>query len=139
MKIIKLALVISGVLCSMSAAQANDRTLRASEVNGQMWSDLQQGKLENITFEFRQGDEIPMTFEAQGDFLETRQASVSYITVKRNFWIKTKNNDLKVSLDGRNFKKLEDVMTGTLAAGFGSQQAGGPVNAFNVIFNATAK
>jgi len=137
MKRMKLLLV--GMLLLSGAAQASGKIVRATEMGATIWSDLAHGKLSDIIVEFRQGDELPITFEAQGDLMETRQTSVSYLGIKKNFWLRLSQDNVEISLDGTNFKKIGDVLSGSLEAGAGSAQNGGVAEAIHIIFKAFLK
>ena len=113
--------------------------MRATDMGSTMWSDLAHGKLGDVVVEFRQGDELPVSFEAQGDLIETRQTSVSDIGIKKNFWLRLSQNDIEISFDGTTFKKINDVLTGSLEAGAGSAQNGGVADAINIVFKAFLK
>ena len=139
MKNIKMVLVIAGVLFLSGAVQASGKVVRATDMGSTMWSDLAHGKLGDVVVEFRQGDDLPVSFEAQGDLIETRQSSVSYVGVKKNFWLRLSQNNVEISLDGTAFKKLNDVLTGSLEAGAGSAQNGGVADAINIVFKAFLK
>lgn len=131
--------VIVGMLVLTGAAQASGKVVRATEMGSTMWSDLTRGKLSDIVVEFRQGDELPVSFEAQGDLIETRQSSVSYVGIKKNFWLRLSQNNVEISLDGTTFKKLGDVLNGSLEAGAGSAQNGGVADAISIVFKAFLK
>lgn len=139
MKGMKMKLLVVGVLLLSGVAQASGKVVRATEMGTTMWSDLTKGKLGDVVVEFRQGDELPVTFEAQGDLIETRQTSVSYVGIKRNFWLRLSQKDVEISLDGMTFKKLNDVLTGSLEAGAGSAQNGGVADAISIMFKAFLK
>ncbi len=128
-----------GILVLAGAAQASQKVVRATEMGTTMWSDLTRGKFGDVVVEFRQGDELPASFEAQGDLIETRQSSISYVGVKKNFWLRLSQNNVEISLDGTTFKKLSDVVTGSLDAGAGSTQNGGVADAINIVFKAFLK
>lgn len=142
MKTTILALALSLTLIAGFASTTNARTkstsIRATEMTSTQWSDLgKQGQ--EVTIEFRQGDELPVSFEAKGDFLETTQKGISYVVVKRDFWLKPVNNDLQVSTDGVNFKPISEVASGSFSAGAGADQNGGAANAINLVFEAMLK
>ncbi|MBX2993605.1 MAG: hypothetical protein KF681_02245 [Bdellovibrionaceae bacterium] len=139
MNTMKMTFAIAGFLLLAATAQAQGRTVRATELSGSMWSDLTKGKLSDVVVEFRQGDELPVTFEAEGDLIETRRASVSYIGVKKNFWLRLSQRDVEISFDGVAFKKLGDALSGSLEAGAGSAQNGGVADAINLMFKAYLK
>lgn len=139
MKTVKMAMVMVGVLFFAGVAQASGKVMRATDMGATMWSDLTSGKLGDVVVEFRQGDELPVTFEAEGDLIETRKASVSYVGIKKNFWLRLSQNDIEISLDGTTFKKLNKVLTGSLEAGAGSAQNGNVADAINIVFKAFLK
>lgn len=139
MRSMKMKLVMLGVLLLSGVAHAGGKVVRATDMGATMWSDLSRGKLGDVVVEFRQGDELPVTFEAQGDLLETIQTSVSYVGIKKNFWLRLSQNDVEISLDGTAFKKLNEVLTGSLEAGAGSAQNGGVADAINIMFKAFLK
>ncbi|HMN67400.1 MAG TPA: hypothetical protein PKC28_02580 [Bdellovibrionales bacterium] len=139
MKSMKMKLLVVGVLLLSGVAQASGKVVRATEMGTTMWSDLTKGKLGDVVVEFRQGDELPVTFEAQGDLIETRQTFVSYVGIKGNFWLRLSQNDVEISLDGTTFKKLNEVLTGSLEAGAGSAQNGGVADAITIMFKAFLK
>ena len=139
MKNMKMTVAIVGMLMLSGIANAQGKVIRATEMGTSMWSDLAQGKLGDIIIEFRQGDELPVSFEAQGDLLETRQTGVSYVGIKRNFWLRLSQNNLEISLDGVTFKKITDVLKGSLEAGAGTAQNGGVADAINITFKTFLK
>lgn len=139
MKNMKMKLLVMGVLLLSGVAKASGKVVRATEMGTTMWSDITKGKLGDVIVEFRQGDELPVTFEAQGDLIETRQTSVSYVGIKKNFWLRLSQNDVKISLDGTTFKRLNEVLTGSLEAGAGSAQNGGVADAITIMFKAFLK
>jgi len=139
MKSMKMKLLVMGVLLLSGISQAGGKVVRATDMGTTMWSDLTKGKLGDVVVEFRQGDELPVTFEAQGDLIETKQTSVSYVGIKRNFWLRLSQNDVEISLDGTTFKKLNEILTGSLEAGAGSAQNGGVADAITIMFKAYLK
>lgn len=139
MKSLKMKLLVVGLLLLSGVAQAGGKVVRATDMGTSFWSDLTKGKLGDVVVEFRQGDELPVTFVAQGDLIETRQTSVSYVGIRKNFWLRLRQNSLEISLDGTIFKKPNEVLTGSLEAGAGSAQNGGVVDTINIMFKAFLK
>lgn len=139
MKQVKIKLIMVGMLLLSGATQARTKVMRATDMGTTMWSDLSHGKLGDVVVEFRQGDELPISFEAQGDLIESKQNSISYVGVKKSFWLRLSQNLIEISLDGTVFKKMNDVLTGSLEAGTGSDQNGGPANSINIMFKAFLK
>lgn len=118
---------------------AEAKTIRATEMTGSLWQRLTAGTAEELIVEFRQGDELPVSFTAEGDLIETSRAGVSYVSVKRNFWLKLQNNDVQMSLDGSAYRPVKDMLTGSLTAGAGSEENGGIANAINLGLKANLK
>lgn len=136
---LKMMVATTGFVLLATSAQAGPRTVRATDMAPSMWSDLAEGRLGDMVIEFRQNDELPVSFEAQGDLLETRRTSVSYVGIKKNFWLRLSQNDVEISFDGASFKKLNESLTGSIEAGAGTGQAGGVANAINIVFKAFLK
>lgn len=136
MKTVKTAILACALLISV-VSQA--MTVRATELKGSVWKDLMSGVIDSITVEFRQGDVLPVNVSAEGDLVETTQSATSYITVKRNFWLRAERSNIQISLDGTQFKSLGEVLTGKLEATAGSDQAGGIANTINILFSAFLK
>ena len=120
---------------------AHAKTIRATEMNSSLWSQFAAGATaaEEVTVEFRHGDELPVSFGAEGDFLETTRTGTSYVSVKRNFWLKLQKNEVQISLDGSTFKQMKEVVAGSFAAGASSEQNGGTANAINLVLKANLK
>lgn len=131
-----LALVLIGV--SDVGAAAPRKTIRAVDMTSADWSEIQRAK-QDIVVEFRFGDEIPVSFASEGDLLETTVTGVSYVKVKRDFWLSISKTGVEMSLDGSQFEPISDVVTGSFTAGAGSQSPGHPVNAINLMLKANLK
>lgn len=130
-----MVLVIASALVGL---QAQAKTVRASELIQQGMTDF--SKIEQGTVvEFRQGDQLPVSFQAEGDLIETTRSEVSYVGVKKNFWVQLENNDLMMSFDGVNYKKVQDLLTGAFSVGAGSAENGGVADAINMKFTAKLK
>ncbi len=130
---------VVSMLSLLLVGTAEAKTIRATEMNGSLWSRLTAASAEDLIVEFRQGDELPVSFSAEGDLLETSRVGTSYVSVKRNFWLKLENNDVQMSLDGTAFKPIKDMVTGSLTAGAGSGDNGGIANAINIGLKANLK
>ena len=103
------------------------------------WSELYQGKMQEVTIEFREGDELPMTFVAEGDLFATSQSPVTYISIKRNFWIKISENALVMSLDGVTFKPFTQVITGSFNVGGKPDQTTGSIDSIQAVLKTYLK
>lgn len=121
-------------LTLLTAVSAEAKTIRATEMNASLWQRLQAGAAEELVVEFRQGDELPVSFSAEGDLLETSRVGVSYVRVKRNFWLRLENNNVRMSLDGTSFKPIPELLTGSFHAGAGDHD--GIANAVNLTLKA---
>jgi len=133
----KNVLAVTMMLNLLFVGNAEAKTIRATEMNGSLWSQLTAGVAEKLIVEFRQGDELPVSFSAEGDLLETSRVGVSYVLVKRNFWLKLENGEVQMSLDGTAFKPVEHMLTGSFNAGAGD--IGGIANAINLGLKAKLK
>lgn len=130
---------IAGVLILIAGAPAYSKTVRATEIDSSTWAALEApGHHEETIIEFRQGDQLPVSLSAEGDLLETNQASVGTIGVKRNFWIRVVKNDVEISFDGTSYKAFKDALTGSFQAGAGNP-AGGIANSISLAFKAYLK
>lgn len=135
----KVMAVITGLSLLILAGVAEAKTVRATEMTPAQWTSFQKGELTDVTIEFRQGDELPVTLLAQGDLMETTQTATSYVGIKKSFWIKSQSGKIQISLDGTNFKDIGDVLSGSLEADAGSATSGGIANGINVTFKAFLK
>jgi hypothetical protein len=124
-------------LCAAGISEA--KTVRATEMTSSLWSKLTAGTADELIVEFRHGDQLPVSITAKGDFLETAQAGVTYVNVRRNFWLKLQNNDVQMSIDGSTFKPIKDVVGGMLTAGANAEESGGIANAINIALEAYLK
>jgi hypothetical protein len=128
----KLQLLTLGLsICLSGVAQA--KTVRATEMSTDLWSQISVGLRSELIVEFRQGDELPVSFASEGDLIETTQTGTSYITVKRSFWLKVEGNDVQMSLNGTTYKPISEIVTGRFSAGTGSDSNEGPANAINLL------
>ena len=127
-----------GTTIIMSQAVASS-SIRATNLNPKVWSEFESGKTSEILVEFRQGDRLPVTFQAQGDFLETSESNPSYVTVKRPFWVNFSKTKITMSLDGSRFQPIQDVVKGMFTIGASDQMPTGVANAINMILKAEIK
>ncbi|MES2803473.1 MAG: hypothetical protein V4654_13350 [Bdellovibrionota bacterium] len=135
----KMKTILTTITIALLAGAAEAKTIRATEMGASVWSDLAKGTLSDIIVEFRQGDELPVSFVAEGDLVETTQNSTSYIGVKRNFWLKVKRANVLMSLDNITYKDISDVISGSFMANAGAGQNGGIANTLNLAFKAYLK
>lgn len=134
---VKSVLALICVVFAIGASEA--KTIRATEMDRSLWSRFSKGTLSDIVIEFRHGDELPVTFTAEGDLLETTQHATSYIGVKRNFWLRMEQANVKISFDGVTFTELNEALEGSFQVGTGSDQGGGVAKAITLSFQAFLK
>jgi hypothetical protein len=136
----QMAIVIMGLLGLVTYAyDAEAKTVRATEITAQLWSQYEKGEIQELVVEFRQGDILPVTLGAEGDLLETTQSQPSYVTIKKAFWLKMLQNQVLLSMNGVDFQEFKDLITGSLTAGASSDSNGGVANGINVLFKAFLK
>jgi hypothetical protein len=119
-------------------AAAPARAVRAVDMRQDDWAQLQKAKSTTIV-EFRDGDQIPVSFASEGDLLETTVTGVSYVKVKRNFWLSIGSAGVELSLDGTKFRPINELVSGSFTAGAGAQSPGVPVNAISLVLAAYLK
>ncbi len=133
MKNVFFAMMVTGLFLG---GNAHAKTMRATELNGSFLENLNALRGEELSIEFRHGDEIPVNFTAEGDLLETSRNGVSYILVKRNFWIKLSGENVKMSLDGISFKPIQEMIKGSFTADASSAKNDGIANTIRLILKA---
>ncbi len=121
------------------AGTVEAKTIRATEMSATLWSEISQGTAGDITVEFRQGDELPVSVTADGDLMQTTKPGVSYVSIKKNFWLRLQASDVQLSLDGTNYRNIKDALSGRLEAGAGAIQNGGTARAIDISFKAYLK
>lgn len=130
--------VIMGFCLWAIVGVSEAKTIRANQLESTKWSDL--GSLGDVIIEFQIGDELPVSLNAGGDLLETTRPAISYVGVKRDFWLKVQSSKIQFSLDGINFKDLGESLSGSVEAGAGADdESGGIANAINISFKAFLK
>lgn len=141
MKALQLSLLLFCIYLAANASASPDtRVVRATELGSSIWTDLSSGAISDLIVEFRKGDEIPVSLTSKGDLLETVTVGASYVSVKRNFWIRVGAKDkVEMSLDGLQYKSLQEQLTGSLTAGASLPNPGQPVNAINLIVESRLK
>ncbi len=128
-------LIIVTGLCLSAAAQA--KTIRATDINAEALAQLATGEATELIIEFIKGDELPVTFSSTGDLFEITQQEASYITIKKDFWIKINKGHYTFSLNGSSYKPITEALTGSFKASLGSNN--GPANAINLLLEAYLK
>lgn len=115
-------------------------TMRATQLDQQSWQKFFAGNTPDVTIEFRQGDSIPVIFNAEGDFFETHNPQPSQLSIKKDFWMRVLKQTVEFSLDGTNFKPLPQVAKGNFIIGTQADDpSGGRANGINMILQAYQK
>ncbi len=120
----------------VGTARGEVKALRASEMNPKQWSEVLADTNHKYIVEFRKGDELPVSFDVEGDLLETNKSSVSYVGVKKNFWMRLSDNNVEISFDGSSFQDLTKALTGVLQADAKADENGGSANSINILLKA---
>ena len=133
-------LTLSLITLSASATPSQ-KPIRATDMSPKIWDQYEQGKIQELNIEFREGDKLPINLDAGGDLFEITEANPSYITISKNFWIRLKAQKTFISLDGTQYKPFRDVLNGTLTIGAGTsnQNGGGIANLINISLKAHLK
>jgi hypothetical protein len=137
MKILLQAATLTALI--MVATMSEAHTLRATDIDSETWGKVFSGKMRGVMIEFREGDELPLTFSAEGDFFETRRTQETPVTIKKTFWMKYDQNTVLFSLDGSSFKPLPQVATGNFMVGAGSNPGDARANTLNMHVKAFIK
>ena len=136
MKAVQIGLIVFCLYLAAVAGSDNAeaRTVRATEMDSELWTKIAQSDPTGLIVEFRQGDELPVNLSSKGDLLETVQIGTSFVHVKRNLWLKLgPKESIQMSLDGVSYKPLSETISGTLTAGTDLPKPGTPVQAINLI------
>lgn len=138
MKQVKVLILLVTIALS---AQVEAKKLRATEMDSGQWAKLASGQMSDVIIEFRSGDELPMSFYAEGDLFATTHTSTNYIGIKRNFWLKFSDlsGTMLMSLDGSEYKPFNQVIAGSLTAGASEEQNHGVANEIQVNLKAFIK
>jgi hypothetical protein len=137
MKVLLQAATLTALI--MVATMSEAQTLRATDIDSSTWGKVFSGQMNGVTIEFRQGDELPMTFSAEGDFFETRQIYETPVSIKKSFWMKVSKNIVLFSLDGSSYKPLPQVASGNFLFGAGSNPGDARANTLNMQLKAYMK
>jgi hypothetical protein len=109
-----------GIACAAQAyAGAAPTVVRATALNDELIKQFSSGN-GDLVVEFKGGDRLPVSINSSGDLLETSDAgsaSSASWNVKRDFYLKLQGKALLLSLDGQNFKPLQDMLSGSLTIG----------------------
>lgn len=140
MKVFSLGLLLVGIL-AWGDLSAKSSRLRVSEMTPQIWTAFEKGDIQELVIEFRQGDQLPLSFSSEGDILETLETrNISPVLVKKAFWLKIEQHSILMSLDGTNFKSIPEILTGSFTASFvGGENRSTVANAINLVFKGSLR
>ena len=101
-------------MASSSLALADN--IRATNLNSVIVSDLLLSKKTHVV-EFRQGDQVPLNFKADGDLFDSKNDFDNILNIKRTFFIKVSQNNISLSMDGNVYKPIKEAIKGNLSVG----------------------
>ena len=107
--------VAAAAFSSQLGAAPEVRELAAPQMSAEQWKSFQEGELQNVRVHFAKGDTLSLAFRAEGDFLEGEIRQPSIVRVKRDLWITFEKGDILASVDGETFKKVNEVLGGSLS------------------------
>ena len=109
---LRISILVASTI-SLSASNANAKTINASKLSENALNAFMSGESDDV-LEFQKGDEIKVTFKAEGDLLETTSGGPAMVKVKKTFYIKIDADQLLMSFDGQDYRPLKDTITGSL-------------------------
>lgn len=115
MKFSKIMLV--GFIISLFQTNAFAVNIRANELNNKVIASIFSGQNVEYVVEFREGDLVPLNFVAGGDLFESKDNTNNIFVIKKDFFIKVKNNSVMISMDGNSYMSLRDVISGKFSIG----------------------
>lgn len=129
-------LLMGTLLTVLMTFNVQAEILRATDLDSEVWKKFEKGEMETLTIEFRKSDVIPLNIKAGGELLETTDPRISYVTVKKTFFIRMSKGHILMSLDGQNYLPFNELVTGTLKAGVSSDSNGGIPHSIDIVLNA---
>jgi hypothetical protein len=133
------------IICaSLISLATQARVVNATDMTAAQWAAFAKGQATDIVIEFQTGGQLPLTFTAQGDLLESTQTAPSFVTIKKDFWVRingtsTAQPTVQISFDNSTFQDINSVIGGSLTVGTGADHSGGMANALNIDFKAFLK
>ena len=103
-------LFILGLAVTIFSQNIFAKTYRATELTGELVSEIMTSQDETYIVEFRNGDQIPVNFEAEGDLFDSKNNINNILNIKKNFWLKIENNSILISFDETDYLSLKDVL-----------------------------
>lgn len=132
MKIFKA--VSLSALCILSTSSFG-RTLRPGTLNEKELRSLFHSHAKDV-FEFREGDQIPLTLKVEGNVLQSISPVSTMITIKKSFFLRFDGDHLMMSWDGGDYLPYRDMVASNLEV---EADASSPVAAVDIIFGAFIK
>lgn len=115
------------------------KTIRITKLDDLVINQIMSLKNQENVIEFRKGDFIPLHFEAKGDLIESKNGLLSDLIVKRDFFIKIKEGNISLSLDGRLYRPLKKYIKGRISVGTETENNNQVPNLIKVMFAAFLK
>lgn len=132
--------ITSVTIFILFAAMSEASTMRAQDIDQETWGKVFAGQLKDFLIEFRQGDTLPVSVTAEGDFFETAQAQTTPLKMKKDVWMKVDGTKYEFSLDGKTFKPLPQVAQGSFSIGAtANDSSGGRATGINMNLKAYQK
>lgn len=101
-------ITMAALLVSVLSAGATYHLAYAGEKQGEAVQTSQ-------VMAFKQGDRIPLSLSLGGDLIEAENQPTQYVTVKRDFWLRIIGSKFEMSLDGSQYKPLNESVAGNLS------------------------
>ena len=127
------------IVLIFTVGSVHGKTIRITKLDTLNLNQIISSQNQEYVIEFREGDLIPLHFEAKGDFIETRKSLLNDLIVKRDFYIKIKKGNISLSLDGRLYKSLKKYIKGVISISSGTENKDHVPNLIKVMLAAFLK
>jgi hypothetical protein len=86
----------------------------------QLIDDVNRGEFgeHGVIFKAKKNDTINLAFKLSGNLASSIQQKPVQVRLKRDIWIFAIDDTVMVSLDGKNYEPIDDVLSGELSAEF---------------------
>ncbi|MDX8431220.1 MAG: hypothetical protein SNF33_05390 [Candidatus Algichlamydia australiensis] len=103
-------LALSSMLCA-----AKPEVISIEDINPEMMAKLQEKERAKLIVKMPKGMELPMSVLIYGDFFSagTGGEEAFTVTIKQDLFLKFCGDVFFASLDGKNWKKMEEFFTGS--------------------------
>lgn len=113
--------------------------IRPSGLDRALLQKLKSGELEEVTVEFRKGDQLPVAFKTEGDLVESTDSTPSFVAVKRAFFVRMTQANFLMSLDGVHYLPIDQLVKGSLTMGARASDQDHIANGISIIFRSILK